>query len=105
MPKIIFLLALLGMSACTFFPGVHKIDIQQGNLVPRESVDQLRPGMTPEQVRFLLGTPLLEDTFSPRRWDYIYRLRVDGELAEARQLRLYFENGKLARIVGDQRPG
>ncbi|RMG27455.1 MAG: outer membrane protein assembly factor BamE, partial [Gammaproteobacteria bacterium] len=53
-------------------PFVYRIDIQQGNVVTQEQIDQLRPGMTREQVRYLLGTPLVQDTFHPERWDYVY---------------------------------
>ena len=65
-------IALLG--ACSFvgFPGVYKIDVEQGNIVDQEMADQLKPGMSRRQVRFILGTPLVEDTFNQDRWDYLY---------------------------------
>ncbi len=61
-------------SACGFvgFPGVYKINVEQGNIVTQEMVDQLKPGMNRRQVRFILGTPLIEDTFNQNRWDYLY---------------------------------
>ena len=63
-------LAAILLSAC-----VHRIDIQQGNLLDVEDVDQVEVGMTRSQVRFLLGTPVVRDSFNPDRWDYMYYLR------------------------------
>lgn len=63
-------LATVLLSAC-----VHRIDIQQGNLLDEEDVDQVEVGMTRSQVRFLLGTPVVRDSFHTERWDYVYYLR------------------------------
>ena len=52
------------------FPEVHKVAIQQGNIVDQEMIDKLRPGMSMSQVQFVLGTPLVIDTFNQKRWDY-----------------------------------
>ena len=70
-------LAIASLSACGFvgFPGVYKINVEQGNIVTPEMVAQLKPGMTRRQVKFILGTPLVEDTFDIDRWDYIYSKR------------------------------
>ena len=57
------------------FPGVHKIDIQQGNLFTDEMVELLRPGLTQRQVQYVMGTPLVVDTFNPNHWDYVYQYR------------------------------
>ena len=85
-------------------PGMtpYRIDIQQGNYVSQEAVSQLKAGMTKEQVRVILGTPLLTDIFHAERWDYIYtRLHPDGK-RESRKLVLFFDGeGKLARLDGD----
>jgi outer membrane protein assembly factor BamE (lipoprotein component of BamABCDE complex) len=62
------------------FPGVHKIDIQQGNLITDEMVELLRPGLTQNQVQYVMGTPLVVDTFNPNHWDYVYHL-VGDEVA------------------------
>lgn len=68
-------------------------------------VSQLKPGMSREQVRFVLGAPLLVDVFHTDRWDYIYRFQPGrGELQE-RRLTVIFEDGKLARLEGDVKPG
>ncbi len=79
-------------------PGVYRIDIQQGNIVDREMLDQLDIGMEPRKVRFILGTPLLVDPFNQNRWDYIYSLRR-GSGEEVRQrVSVYFVDDRLARI-------
>jgi outer membrane protein assembly factor BamE len=87
------------------FPGVHKVDIQQGNIVNQEMIDKLRPGMTQSQVQFVLGTPLVVDTFNSKRWDYFYsRMSSFGVKTEER-VTIYFDNeGKLQRMTGDYLP-
>ena len=91
------------LSGC--FPGVYKIDIPQGNVVSQDMVDQLRPGMSYNQVRFIMGTPLITDTFSGERWDYLYSIQRGGAPREQERISLFFENGQLSRISGDFRPG
>lgn len=81
--------------------GAHKIDIQQGNQVTSEMLAKLKPGMTPSQVRFVLGTPLLVDPFHANRWDYVYRLERAGKLLEQRRIVVVFENESLKGIEGD----
>jgi len=95
------LIALL--SGCSYFsfPGVHKITIQQGNIINQEMVNQLQPGMTKSQVRFVMGTPLIADTFNQNRWDYFYSLIDRNENEVRERLVIYFEGDKLARISGD----
>jgi outer membrane protein assembly factor BamE len=80
------------------------MDVPQGNQVTQEMVDQLRPGMTQSQVRYVLGTPLLTDTFNQNRWDYVFQLVQEDEVVELRQFRVYFENDKLVRLEGDLKP-
>src|SRR5262245_14132834 len=82
----------------------YKIDIQQGNVVTQEMVEKLKPGMTPSQVRFILGTPLVVDSFHKDRWDYVYRYEKAGRLQEHRRIIIVFEDEKLARIEGDVIP-
>lgn len=101
------LLLGLALAGCGHFLHVYKADLDQGNLVTREMVDKLRPGMTPAQVRYVLGTPLVTDTLNPNRWDYLYTY-VPGTYARKaglkevrnRRLTVYFENGVLSRIEG-----
>ncbi len=70
---------------------VYKMDIQQGNEVTKSQADELRLGMTEAEVRAILGTPLLQDPFSPGRWDYVYQLQQKGELVEQRRLTVFFD--------------
>ena len=86
------------------FPFVYKINVQQGNIVTQEAVNQLQPGMNKRQVRFLLGTPMLIDVFHQDRWDYINTQREGRDPMVAKRLTLYFENDALARIEGDIKP-
>lgn len=83
------------VSACS----VHKLEIQQGNVVTPDMVEKLRPGMTTKQVKFVMGSPQLADPFHKERWDYLYTLRTDGEITEKKHLILYFEGDLLNRIV------
>ena len=94
------LLAAVLMAGCSF-PGVYRIDIQQGNQITQEMVDQLKPGMTDKQVRFILGTPLIKDSFHPDRWDYVYRLDKPNEPLIKKSLTVFFEDRKLTRFVVD----
>lgn len=103
--QLLVALTLIGLSGCTAFPGVYKMDVAQGNEVTQEMVDQLRPGMTQSQVRYVMGTPLLTDTFNQNRWDYIYQMVEEDERTEKRRVTLYFENNRLVRLEGDLRPG
>ena len=94
------------LSACQkvpMLPGLrtHRIDIQQGNVVTQEMVDKLKPGMTRQQVRFVMGTPPIVDPFHKDRWDYVYYLNKAGAVVEHRRLVLLFEGEVLRRVEGD----
>src|ERR1700688_5308179 len=103
---VLFAAAALLATACSssWVPGVlrpYRPDVQQGNIITKDMVDQLRTGMTRDQVRFLLGTPMLTDMFHQNRWDYPYYLnRRTGE-TQIRKLYVVFEDGKLARFESD----
>lgn len=92
------------LSACSSFPGVYKIDIQQGNVVTQEMLNQLRPGMTKSQVKYVLGSPLLTDTFTPDRWDYLYTMQKGGGSVTEQRISIFFKDDKLTRLTGDLRP-
>lgn len=78
----------------------YRIDIQQGNFVSKEMVAQLKPGMTREQVRFVLGTPLLTDVFHADRWEYEFRLaKGNGELVSSR-VSVFFKDNLMDRYEG-----
>ena len=87
------------------FPGVYKIDVEQGNIVTPEMVEQLKPGMTRRQVRFVMGTPLIEDTFNENRWDYRYLNRNGAKTLAESQLTVIFEGDALIRVEGPDAPG
>jgi outer membrane protein assembly factor BamE len=98
--------AAAGMSGCGFVPRIpgvtpYRMEIQQGNFVSQEMVAQLKPGMTKEQVRFILGTPMVTDIFHSDRWDYVYWRETSKGVREHRKLTVLFENGQLARLDGD----
>lgn len=99
------LTGLLALAGCSF-PGVYKIDIQQGNVVTQDMIDQLRPGMTRRQVRFIMGNPLITDTFHPERWDYLYSIQPGGGERYQERISLKFdENDQLVGLSGDFMPG
>ena len=102
----LFLIPLMLLSGCGFVPRIpgvtpYKIDIQQGNFISQDMVAQLKPGMSKEQVRLALGTPLLTDIFHADRWDYVYYRERPGAKLEQRKLTVFFEDGKLMRLDGD----
>lgn len=100
------LLGLITFGAGCAFPGVYKIDIQQGNVVTQDMVDQLRPGMTQRQVRFIMGNPLILDTFHPNRWDYLYSIQPGGSVRQQERISLLFNSSEqLVGLSGDFMPG
>ena len=100
------LLAASLLGACSYKPGFineYKIDIQQGNVLTQDVVAQLKPGMTRDQVRYLLGTPMVTDLFHQSRWDYVYMYRrgQTGQV-ESRKFAVFFDaDGRLERVGGD----
>lgn len=105
--KRLFLLLPVLAAACSNTPQVtsylspYRIDVRQGNFVSQEMVAQLKPGLTREQVRFILGSPLVADMFHADRWDYVYRLRSGRDDVQQRHLAVFFQEGKLVRVAGD----
>ena len=87
-------------------PGItpYRMVIQQGNFISQEMVAQLKPGMTKEQVRFILGTPLVTDIFHADRWDYVFFRELANGKRDQRNLSVVFEKDKLARVLGDLMP-
>jgi len=80
---------------------VHKIDIQQGNVVTQNMLAQLEVGMNKEKVQFIMGTPIIMDTFNSHRWDYIFTYDRKREFLSKRTITLYFEGDSLSVIKGD----
>ena len=91
-----------GSSMPTIKP--FKMDIQQGNVVTSKMLLQLKPGMTKSQVRFIMGTPLVVDSFHKDRWDYFYQMRQAGKIVEQRRVILDFEKELLTKVRGDVVP-
>lgn len=111
MTKILFCLVIgltILLAACSggsgIFPGVYKTTLQQGSKITQDMVDKLRPGMTKPQVRFVLGTPLIADTFDQDRWDYFFVLkRADGSEVKE-HLSVFFVDDLLDSFEGDFTP-
>lgn len=93
----------LGVAACSppDWLTPYRVEINQGNYVTQDMVAKLRPGMTRNQVRFALGTPLLIDPFHKDRWDYIYVLERNEKIIQRRVLTVIFVDDKLQRVEGD----
>ncbi len=85
-------------------PRVHKVTVQQGNVITQEMVDKLKPGMSRSQVAFVMGEPVLRNTFDDSRWDYIYTIDVPGYFNNEVRMSLFFENDVLAYFTGDLAP-
>ena len=98
------LAGLVGCGSNFGFPGVYRINVEQGNVVTEEMVEQLRSGLNRRQVRYIMGTPLIEDSFHEDRWDYRYLLRNGNELLSETQLTLWFEEDGLVRVEGPDAP-
>ncbi len=106
MKSALVLTIILATSGCsTFrFPGVHRITIQQGNVISQIMVDKLKPGMTRSQVRFVLGNPVIDDPLDQQSWEYIYTLQVGGGQVIRRVLVLHFLDERLSYFEGDFLP-
>jgi outer membrane protein assembly factor BamE len=82
----------------------YKVEVPQGNYVDQTMLGQLKPGMSREQVRFALGTPLLVDPFRPDRWDYVFRFQHPSGAVDLRRATVFFAEGKVDRIDADALP-
>ncbi|WP_197433000.1 outer membrane protein assembly factor BamE [Janthinobacterium sp. B9-8] len=106
--KVLILLLPIALmtSACSVanFLTPYKLDIPQGNEITADQVAQLKKGMTRSQVRFLLGTPLLNDPFHANRWDYLYSDARGGQLKEKKSFFLVFEGDSLVSFAGETLP-
>ena len=93
---------LIAVAAFALAACVYRIDIQQGNLLDEEDINQVDLGMTRSQVQFLLGTPMVSDIFHRDRWDYAYYYRRGRSPdADRRWVVVYFENDRVQRIDRD----
>ena len=102
--KLMFIFSFFFVSGCSFvsFPSVHKIPIQQGNIVEQEMINKLLPGMTKSQAQFVLGTPLIVDSFNQNQWTYFYSLTDDNSKQNKKILVLFFDDkDQLQRLTSD----
>jgi outer membrane protein assembly factor BamE len=97
-PRLILLLMLISaLGAC-----VYRVDVQQGNLLEQNDIETVTPGMTRSQVRFVLGSPVVNDPFRNDRWDYIYYFRKGrSSTADRRWLIVYFEDDLVREVLRD----
>lgn len=105
--------ACLAGTACSNLPDTrkvantvspYKIDVVQGNVVTREQIAALQPGMPRAVVRDVLGTPLLASVFHAQRWDYVFTLQRQGAEPQSRKVTLYFKDDLLDRVEADDLP-
>ena len=96
----IFSSLLLLQSGCStsHFPWVYRIDVEQGNIVDEEKLAQVTVGMSKRQVKYLLGTPMIQDTFNQDRWDYFYSYETGKGRIDRDLITLYFSGDKLKSI-------
>ena len=83
------------------FPGVHRITIQQGNVITQQMIDKLKPGMTKSQVRFVLGNPVVDDSLDREQWDYVYSIQISGGIVIRKTLSVHFIEERLSYFKGD----
>ena len=105
----LFMVAIVSLPSCSWiptfkFPGAYKITVQQGNVIEQKDVDELKKGMSKKQVKYVMGNPLLIDTFNQNRWDYYYSKKDPKGHIEEKKLTLFFIDGKLNSFRGDYTP-
>jgi len=92
-PSFVAIIAIV-LAGC-----VYRIDIQQGNFLESEDIDQIEPGMTRSQVRYLLGTPMVDDAFRDDRWDYVYYFKKGrSRKVEQRHFIVFFDGDAVLRV-------
>ncbi len=98
----------LVLAGCSFkrprLPRVHKLTVQQGNVINQGMIDKLKPGMTRSQVAFVMGEPVVRNSFNDDRWDYVYTIELPGVYSTTQTVSLYFVDEQLAYFTGDLVP-
>ncbi|UTW47662.1 outer membrane protein assembly factor BamE [Bacterioplanoides sp. SCSIO 12839] len=84
------LLGIATLAGCAF-PGVYKLNVQQGNIVTDDMLAQLETGMTQRQVEYVMGTPVVKTPYQQQRWDYLYSLEQNDEVTKRYHIRVYFD--------------
>lgn len=95
------LLGFATLSGCVF-PGVYKLNVQQGNIVTQDMLDKLKPGMTERQVIYVMGNPVLRNPYEQQRWDYLYTLEERDKVTKSYRIQVFFDNQNLySHYIGD----
>lgn len=105
--RIAVILVMLVVSGCSDFrfPGVHRISIQQGNVISQSMVDKLKPGMSKNQVRYIMGNAIVNNTLNADRWDYVNDIKLGSAKSSLRlRISLFFTDDKLTHFEGDYKP-
>ncbi|WP_334166161.1 outer membrane protein assembly factor BamE [Tepidimonas sp.] len=115
--RAVWLAPLLALTGCSALDGAasrlstigglvtpYRMDILQGNVVVREQVQALQPGMTREQVQAILGTPLVASVFHANRWDYVFTFQRQGQAPQRRVVSVFFQGDRLERVQADELP-
>ncbi len=112
--KILACTLAISLSACSYipkpslpdfkWPRVHKVTVQQGNVITQKMVDRLTPGMTRSQVVYVMGEPVVKNPFNQNRWDYLYTIDVPGVVQSEQRISLFFEDDLLASFTGNLIP-
>lgn len=102
----IILLIAASIAGCSSlrFPGVYRLQIHQGNYLEQKNIDKLKVGMTRNQVRYVMGTPLVQDTFAPDRWDYYFSIRHNDKTLREYHFTALFDGNTLSGWKGDYEP-
>ena len=95
---IAIMLSMFSLTAC------YKTPVQQGNILKQEDIDEVKPGMTKQQVAIILGTPTVADPFNQNRWDYINTFKAKGKYKKLKKFSLFFENNELIKTEGNYFP-
>lgn len=85
-------------------PLVYRPDIQQGNVITQEQINELKPGMSKSQVQYIMGTPMLVDVFHQDRWDFLFSMKEGSNDRVQEHVSLLFNDDRLTQIEGDYRP-
>lgn len=102
---ILIFIAAFGSGCSIHLPTIfdaYRIDIQQGNALESEDIARVEIGMTTDQVRYILGSPVIDDNFHADRWDYVYYLHTGDDEKQSRRFLVFFENGLVSRTEEKQ---
>ena len=96
---LVSLILSITISACSF-PGVYKINVQQGNIITQDMLDKLKVGMTRSQVHFVLGAPIVEDLFNQTTEDYVYTFQKAGGKIKKQHIAIFYSDEKMTHFTG-----